>query len=153
MTNFQKIRNSKYGCLFKLKKPKYLTIQNTVTMFGIEKNYNKNIIKWTLNYINKNLIEEIEFEILNMYNLENNSNFELKSKLDIRKNYKPLLVSALEKNIHDVYEHENGDLIDNKSINKNTPYNVDFIVKYFSLSKNFIQIKIEINKIRNALIK
>ena len=150
MTNFKKIRNSKYGSLFKLSQPVSFTIQNTITFFGVEKNYNKNIIKWTINSFDKNIIDEIEEEILNTYNLENKSNFELKSKLDLRKNYKPLLITSLDKKIYDILEHEEGEIINNDSILKNKKYHVDFIVKYFSLSKNFIHIKIEIKKIRNA---
>lgn len=150
MNKFKKIRNSKYGSLFKLNNTKNFTIQNINTLFGIEKNYNKNIIKWTISYFDKNIIEEIEEEILNIYNLENKSDFELKSKLDLRKNYKPLLISSLDRKIYDILQHDEGEIVNNDSIFKNKKYHVDFIVNYFSISKNFLHVKIEIKKIRNA---
>lgn len=150
MTKFKKIRNSKYGSLFKLNNTKNFTIQNINTLFGVEKNYNKNIIKWTISSFDKIIIEEIEEEILNIYNLENKSNFELKSKLDLRKNYKTLLISSLDKKIYDILQHEEGEIVNNDSIFKNKNYQVDFMVNYFSISKNFLHVKIEIKKIRNA---
>lgn len=148
MNQFKKIKNSKYGSLFKLKYSRKLSLQNISTFFGIEKNYNKCIIKWSLNNFDKLLIEDMENDILNIFNTENNTQLEIKSKLDLRKNYKPMLISSLDKKIHDILEHQDGDLIDNDSLIKNKNYNVDFIVNYVSVNKNKMHVKLEINKIK-----
>mgnify|MGYP006435796367 FL=1 len=59
-----------------------------------------------------------------------------------------MITTDLSKNIHDVFEHEPGELIDYNSLLKKTKYNVNLKIEYISLNNKQLNIKFKTIKIK-----
>ena len=125
---------------------KYLT-----TYFGIEKEYNDLVIKWVISKNHREYLETLRNDILSNFTFSDDIPKDL--NIIYRHNYPVMLKSYLINSIHDIFQHDEGTLIDNTSLKKNASYDVTFSIKniVYDPSKNKLSYKVLVTNISKSV--
>ena len=159
---FKKIsEDKKIGTLFKVcysnnGTPIQFKLKNTKTLFGIEYRYNTKYIKWVLDYIGNEIIQDLENNL--RVSFEQKDNLQIKSKIINKPNYPTLLETKIGNNIkcsNDIIKHEPGVITSFQDICKKYNYNVIAEIKHISIKEvekiTYMYYNIEIKQIEECV--
>ncbi len=142
MFKFKKFRSNEKYTIYHIKNEKNshikLFINDTYTPFGIEKFYNKKIVKWDITN-NISLIETItKFEQqLQKFLLSTHSDkYDLYSKIIDRNIYGKILETNVEDDSFDLIKHEKGEVLTFTDIKPDMKVNVELEFKSFNVSND-----------------
>jgi len=132
------------------KKPIFLNIPSTKSIFGIETRYNNSYFKWTISSDIINNIKLLENMLINSFT-EFNIN-SIKSKIIVKKGYPTMLETKLNKNTSssEIIIHNPGEIITYHSL-KNKKCNVKLQLRNISIQtqndEHIMYYNLEINEI------
>ena len=128
-----------------------LKYSNVKTLFGIEKKYNDKIIKWCIDDQYISVFNEIANSVNTAIKAECNHD----QSLDINNNviqkmgYPTMIETHLKDSLQSIMKHEEGVMLDNSSLKKNTAYCIELSINtvFLDLDKNKISYKYLLKRI------
>jgi hypothetical protein len=134
--NIKKISENKFGKLFKVQSIIQFFLTDAVSPFGIEENYNKKIIKWTITDSVLLQIREMEETLLSHFKKLYGDDIILETKVHKRNNYPNMIEVLIEGDSDDIIEHKPGEIVLFSDIQSGKRANVQCALKSVNIGNN-----------------
>lgn len=145
--SIKKISENKYGKLYKVLSSIQFFITDSITPFGLEENYNKKIIKWTINDNILIQIRDMEDKLFSHFKKINGDEIILETKVHKRTNYPNMIELLIEGDSLDIIEHKQGEVILFSDIKSGTRANVQCALKSVNIGNNRLYYTLVIKKL------